>query len=271
VELPLAAMPAGAEVGTAVHEVLERTDFAAADLDAELARAVARGRGGGMSVLGEAAVPGLRAALETPLGPVADGLRLRDVARADRLDELVFELPLVGGDTPTGTVTLAAVAAALRRHVAPGDPLAGYPDRLEDPALRAELRGYLTGTIDLVVRLPGGRFLVVDHKTNRLAAPDEELTAWHYRPTALAAEMQRAHYVLQGLLYAVALHRYLRWRLAGYSPEQHLAGIAYLFLRGMVGPATPLVDGLPCGVFAWRPPGALVEELSDVLDGGGGG
>jgi len=268
--LPLAAMPAGPEVGTAVHAVLERADFAAADLDAELARAVARARGGA-GTLGESVVPGLRAALETRLGPVAGGLRLRDVPCADRLDELVFELPLVGGDAPTGTVTLAAVAAALRRHVAPRDPLAGYAERLEDPALRAELRGYLTGTIDLVVRLPGGRFLVVDHKTNRLAAPDEELTAWHYRPAALAAEMQRAHYVLQGLLYAVALHRYLRWRLAGYDPEEHLAGIAYLFLRGMAGPQTPLVDGLPCGVFAWRPSGALVEELSDVLDRGGEG
>ena len=26
--------------------------------------------------------------------------------------------------------------------------------------------------------------------------------------------------------------------------------------------------GLPCGVFAWRPPGAMVAELSDVLDRG---
>ena len=35
----------------------------------------------------------------------------------------------------------------------------------------------------------------------------------------------------------------------------------------MCGPATPRVDGLPCGVFSWRPPVALVEELSDLLDG----
>jgi exodeoxyribonuclease V beta subunit len=83
--------------------------------------------------------------------------------------------------------------------------------------------------------------------------------------------MQRAHYVLQGLLYAVALHRYLRWRLAGYSPAVHLAGIVYLFLRGMTGPDTPEVGGERCGVFAWRPPAGLVEELSDVLDRGEGG
>jgi exodeoxyribonuclease V beta subunit len=28
-----------------------------------------------------------------------------------------------------------------------------------------------------------------------------------------------------------------------------------------------VVDGHPCGVFSWRPPVALVEELSDLLDG----
>ena len=31
----------------------------------------------------------------------------------------------------------------------------------------------------------------------------------------------------------------------------------YLFVRGMTGASTPLVDGSPCGVFAWRPPPGL--------------
>ena len=83
-----------------------------------------------------------------------------------------------------------------------------------------------------------------------------------------AAEMERMHYVLQALLYTVALHRYLRWRLPGYDPDRHLAGVLYLFLRGMAGAGTPVVDGTPCGVFAWRPPGALVAALSDLLDRG---
>ena len=48
--------------------------------------------------------------------------------------------------------------------------------------------------------------------------------------------MVEAHYPLQALLYAVALHRYLRWRQPGYDPAQHLGGVLYLFLRGMSGP-----------------------------------
>jgi exodeoxyribonuclease V beta subunit len=206
-----------------------------------------------------AVIEGLAAAIETPLGPVAGGIALRDVARADRLDELSFELPLAGGDQPTGRIEPAALAAVLRAHLPAGDPLEGYAARLEDPALRPSVRGYLTGSIDLVLRLPGGRFALADYKTNWLAPPGEPLTLRHHRPEALVAEMERAHYALQALLYTVALHRYLRWRVAGYAPETHIAGVLYLFVRGMTGGAE--------GVFAWRPPGTLVEALSEALDG----
>jgi exodeoxyribonuclease V beta subunit len=84
----------------------------------------------------------------------------------------------------------------------------------------------------------------------------------------MALAMREAHYPLQALLYSAALHRYLRWRLPGYRPEEHLGGVLYLFLRGMCGPDTPAVDGTPCGVFSWRPPADLVVALSDLLDAG---
>jgi exodeoxyribonuclease V beta subunit len=114
----------------------------------------------------------------------------------------------------------------------------------------------------------GPRFAIVDYKTNWLGTPGEDLSLWHYRPGAVAAEMERAHYLLQALLYTVALHRFLRWRVPRYDPHRHLAGVLYLFVRGMVGPDTPVIGGTPCGVFSWRPPAALVTALSDVLDGG---
>jgi exodeoxyribonuclease V beta subunit len=270
----LAEMPVGLRIGTFVHGVLEATDFATADLDAELRTHVEARTGRRALEIGdpEMVVTGLRAAIETPLGPLFGDAALQRFSRGDRLDELAFELPLVGGDEPTGWLTLAAVADTLRRHLPTDDPLTGYAERLEDPSLRAQVRGYLTGFLDLVLRIDGAdgpRFAVLDYKSNWLAGPEEPLTAFHHRPSALAAVMERHHYALQALLYTVALHRYLRWRLPGYSPERNLAGVAYLFLRGMIGPRTPTVDGLPCGVFAWRPPAALVAELSDVLDRGG--
>ena len=57
--------------------------------------------------------------------------------------------------------------------------------------------------------------------------------------------MLHSHYPLQAMLYSVVLHRYLRWRQPGYDPERHLGGVLYLYVRGMCGPETPLVDGNP--------------------------
>ncbi len=261
----LEGMPAGPELGTFVHRVLAASDFAAADLDTELAEQVAAAQAWHPLDLGDPAAigAGLRAAIETPLGEIIDGLRLRDVRRSDRLDELEFELPLAGGEEPSGRLTLSSIADLLRTHLPAGHPMSAYALRLQDPALRSGVRGFLTGSIDLVIRLGGPRFAIADYKTNWLAPLGEPLTLGHYRLRVLAAEMSRAHYGLQALLYTVALHRYLRWRQPGYEPERHLVGVLYLFLRGMAGAGTPA-----CGVFSWRPPGALVQALSDSLDRG---
>jgi exodeoxyribonuclease V beta subunit len=80
--------------------------------------------------------------------------------------------------------------------------------------------------------------------------------------------MAAAHYPLQALLYQVALHRYLRWRLTGYDPERHLGGVLYLFVRGMSAVELSETDGQPCGVWSWQPPASLVESLSTLFDRG---
>jgi exodeoxyribonuclease V beta subunit len=271
IALGLGDMPGGALVGTVVHGVFERTDFAAPELGAALEEALAQELTWHNVDLGDRAtvVAGLRTALESPLGPLADGIALRDVTRADRLDELGFEIPLVGGDSPRAPLDLGAVADLLEARLDPGDPVARYASRLRDPALGRTLRGYLTGSLDLVLRMRDDRFVLADYKTNRLGAPGEALSAWHYRPEALQAEMVAAHYPLQALLYEVALHRYLRWRLAGrYDPDRHLGGVLYLFVRGMSAVEPADVDGQPCGVWSWRAPAGLVESLSDLFDRG---
>jgi exodeoxyribonuclease V beta subunit len=271
----MADTPGGAEVGTFVHGVLERVDFTAADLGAAVAAAIEATQATRPINVGASAalVRALTAAVGTPLGPLASGRRLRDLGRKDRIDELRFEFPLAGGDRPCGEVLMADVARLLATHTPPGSVLAGYGTRLARSEFAGRLRGYLTGSLDLVMRVPVDattpRFLVVDYKTNWLAPDGEALTAWHYRPAALDAEMQRAHYPLQAALYLVALHRYLRWRLPGYDPAVHLGGVIYAFVRGMLGPDTPTVGGAPTGVFAWRPPVALVTGLSDLLDTAG--
>ncbi|CAM3763700.1 UvrD-helicase domain-containing protein [Nocardioides zeicaulis] len=277
---PMADLPVGAAFGSLVHEVLEHTDPAAADLRAELLAQVEERRAWwAVDVDAEALADALVAVCDSPLGPLAGGLTLRDVRLPDRLRELDFELPLAGGDlagSDTVEVLLGDLAPLLRDHLPAGDPLLAFAGTLEaDPDLAGQrLLGYLTGSIDVVVRVPVGgrtRFLTIDYKTNWLGDRALPATAWDYRPEVLDEAMGHSDYPLQALLYTVVLHRYLRWRLPDYDPGSHLGGVLYLYLRGMCGPDTPTVDGRPCGVFSWQPPVTLVTALSDLLDGVGAG
>ena len=249
------ALPGGPSFGTLVHEVLEQVDPSDAGALAECVAARASRWSPDLDV--PLLTSALEAALTTPLGPLADGRTLRSIGGRDRLAELDFELPLSGGDAPRAAEVLLSSLVPLWREHVPSGLLSGYADALAslDPA---PLRGYLTGSIDAVLRI-GGRYVVVDYKTNRLGVRGRPLTTWDYRPDALEQAMVDAHYPLQALLYDVALHRYLRWRLPGYDPEVHLGGALYLFLRGMTGGND--------GVFAWRPPAALVTGTSDLLAG----
>ncbi len=224
--------------------------------------------------LGPTGVDGLADALvqvcDSPLGPLAPDATLRTVGAGDRLAELDFELPLAGGDDTSHVadrVTLGDLRPLLLQHLPAGDPVRAWAEALLRPELGGQpLRGYLTGSVDVVLRT-GGRYLVVDYKTNWLGPADEPLTAAAYRPDALAQAMGHSSYPLQALLYAVVAHRFLRWRLPDYDPSTHLGGVLYLYVRGMCGPPTPVVDGHPCGVFSWEPPVTLVESVSDLLDG----
>jgi exodeoxyribonuclease V beta subunit len=271
---PMADLPAGAAFGSLVHATLEHADPEAPDLRDELrTHAAQQLPWWPVDISADTLADALLPLHDTPLGPLAPGLTLGAISLPDRLRELDFEIPLLGGDvrTPERDVRLGELAPLLRTHLSADDPLVSYADRLARPPLGDQaLRGYLSGSIDVVLRLhtpDGPRFVVVDYKTNLLGDPDQPLTAADYAPARLAEAMLHSHYPLQALLYSVVVHRYLRWRLPTYDPASHLGGVLYLYLRGMCGPQTPLVDGHPTGVFSWRPPAALIESLSDLLDG----
>ncbi len=271
---PMADLPGGTAFGSLVHQVLENLDWYAPQPGDEpalrqrlrdaTAAALARYPLAGVEIdrLCEALMPSLL----TPLGRLTDGRSLAQLPVTDRLSELDFEYPL--GDAGSVT-TLGEVAELLRRWLPDDDLLIGYPDELDHPGLASQvLRGFLTGSIDSVLRVGSDRdprFLVVDYKTNRLGG-QPELLLEHYRPEAMAREMIRTHYPLQALVYCVALHRFLGRRLPGYRPELHLGGVGYLFVRGMApGPADDPATEPRTGVFSWFPPAGLVVELSELL------
>ena len=131
--------------------------------------------------------------------------------------------------------------------------------------------GLLTGSIDALLRLPGSttdkpRLLIADYKSNKLHKNDMPDPLRAYAPDRLVAAMAEHHYPLQALLYGTAVYRLLRWRLPEADPDACIAGVAYAFIRGMQGPATPADDkGHRYGVFAWQAPPGLWKKLSDLL------
>jgi exodeoxyribonuclease V beta subunit len=267
----MADLPSGAQFGSLVHAVLENADPFTPDLAAELESQI---REHSVWWPVDVAPAELAVAMvpmhDTRLGPLADGTTLRQIGLRDRLRELDFEFPLAGGDLRSAApdIRLADVGLLLREHLPADGPLASYADRLIGDALGGQsLRGYLTGSVDVVLRI-NGRYLVVDYKTNWLGDGDRPLTSADYDRARMTEAMLHSDYPLQALLYSVVLHRFLRWRVSDYEPARHLGGVLYLFLRGMCGPDTPVIDGHPAGVFSWQPPADLVAALSDLLDAG---
>ena len=223
---PLAAMPGGADVGDLLHRVLEATDFASR-----------RPRGRARRAPGRAATPPRRRHRRHRHRDRRARRRDRDAARASAGRD---PAPRRRGGRPARRARLRA--AARRRRHADGH---ARPERsrlaARDAPSRRRPAGAATPTAcatrscagTCAATSPGrstsssapaatdgsARYALVDYKSNWLGADGEELSAWHYRPAALAEAMQRAHYPLQALLYLAALHRYLRGRLPDYDAD----------------------------------------------------
>jgi exodeoxyribonuclease V beta subunit len=217
----------------------------------------------------EATLEGLERMRLTPFGGPLAELCPADLPPEERLAEMAFDLRM-------DLVRAADLARPFQAHPQ-GLFGAAYGDRLA--ALPIASRGFLTGSIDLVFRVPGrgddGRWWVVDWKSNWLGQRDaagqpQACGPRHYGPAAMAQLMADRHYPLQAHLYLVALHRYLGWRLEGYDPERHLGGYTYVFLRGTPGPAAALTaaaGGAVPGMVVERPPLARVLALDAALGG----
>ena len=251
---PLASAPGGTEFGTLVHQVLEEVDFTSATLVDDLTERCALAlHHRSLRIGADELAAGLVAAVAAPLGGPLGATRLADLAPSQRLNELVFDLPL-------GRLTSSDIGAVLVDHLPADDLLVGWARALADGQVQVDLEGMLTGSIDLVARTADGRgFWVADYKTNQLGRDSA------YGPADLVVAMEHHDYPLQAALYLVALHRFLRWRLPAYEPDRHLLGAAYLFVRGMV-PAPPSASPVQApGVFWWRPPVSAISALDRLF------
>lgn len=120
-----------------------------------------------------------------------------------------------------------------------------------------KLNGYMKGFIDLVFEYDG-RYYVADYKSNFLGSDNMA-----YHRDCCEQAMFDHHYYLQLLIYSLALHRYLKQYLSGYSYVDHFGGAYYLFIRGMASS-----DPQPNGIYFHRPEAEVIDQLEGLFGHG---
>ncbi len=241
----------GSRFGNALHEALECVDFAAW-LDwrdalpptgqLEAVASALRNWGYASELDQEEGLPLLTALVsETLNAPMPEGTRLAALPGARRCIEMEFHLALA-------PFAVEAWLALLHAHGL-------LPDR-NGFGLRQRLEGLLTGRIDLVYEA-GGRYYVLDYKSNQLPG---------YGRDAVALAIREGEYDLQYLLYTLALHRWLRFRLGtDYDIDHHLGGVRYVFCRGL-----DRDDPTHPGVHALRLPSDTILAIDALMQHGSG-
>ena len=165
-----------------------------------------------------------------------EGARLAALPREAQCAEMEFHLALA----PTAVTDFLAL---LHAH--------GLVSERTAFGARRRLEGLLTGFIDLVYE-HAGRYYVLDYKSNQLR---------DYAPATLAQAVRDSEYDLQYVIYSLALHRWLRFRLGtAYDPTRHLGGVRYLFCRGL----DALAADSP-GIHALTLPVPLLESLDRLF------
>ncbi|EGQ5286002.1 exodeoxyribonuclease V subunit beta [Enterobacter hormaechei] len=227
--------PRGASPGTFLHSLFEELDFTQPVSEEWVSKML---QSGGYDAHWQPVLTGwINAILQAPL--TEQGFSLSQLTAKNKQVEMEFYLPVAG------PLKAEALDALIRQH----DPLsAGCP-----PLNFRQVQGMLKGFIDLVFR-HDGRYYLLDYKSNWLGENSEA-----YTQQAMAAAMQMHRYDLQYQLYTLALHRYLRHRIADYRYDDHFGGVIYLFLRG-VDAADPR-----SGIFSTRPDAELIDKMDNLF------
>jgi len=273
--MPLARLIGGTYFGNVMHTVYEHIDFAAVDLPSEVGRVVDTFVTGALlRSHRDELVAGVLLSLRTPMGASLGEMTLAAVSLRDKLSEANFEMGLASSlngvmVNDMGKVLVRSLENAGRTD----DILMPYAQELSSDAFAIPLIGLMNGSIDTLLRVTldsEQRLYVTDWKSNRLDEDGLESVIDGYERESMLHSMEHHHYPLQALIYGVAVHRYVRSRATPSVASPSIAGLAYFFIRGMVGETTPVdEDGNRNGVFTWEAPPELWSELSDVMSGVG--
>ena len=272
--MPLYDIPGSSAFGNTVHEIFDSINPASAKLDQDVHTEVERRFTNSHSDEQRVKITdGIIASIHAPLGGPFASNTLQTLGTTHRLSELEFNFHLPQSDT--GSFSLSEIGSLMSQHGNLDPHLAAFAQDIASNPSTVTVAGYMNGFIDAVFRINTDAgspvYVVADYKTDRLynTTNTQENPLIAYHPDNLVTSMVKDRYILQALVYSVALHRYLRWRQPGYDPDIHLGGAAYLYIRGMTGHSTNEPTPRPFGVYHWRPATALVLALDALFAGNG--
>ncbi len=256
-EHPLMALEPGPRTGNLLHEIYEDIDFTQGH--GEEIAVVARQKIDKFELdpdkWTEPITRSVRETLGVPLDQEDGTCRLSAIPRHRRTSEMAFIFPL-DADSQNAPPFPETLADLIHEHCPNRPP--GYVKRVRK-LKRNTLHGFMKGFIDLVFE-HNNRYYILDYKSNFLGHRPSD-----YAPHRLLLSMGEHHYILQYLIYTLALHRFLKARLPDYDSRRHFGGVYYLFLRGIAADAPP-----GNGVFYDRPADPFIEALSGLLTHRGG-
>jgi exodeoxyribonuclease V beta subunit len=251
--------------------VYEHVDPSHAELPTHVASVVGRHVSGKLFTdHGRDIIDGIVLSLRTPLGGAIGEHSLVSLGLKNRVAEMSFEMSLAH---LSAGVKASDIGRLLKASIREDDVLFPYANTLCDPSFDIPLAGLINGSIDALLRveLEAGvpRFFISDYKSNRLDRDGDEEMIQAYSQERMLKEMEHHHYPLQALIYGAAVYRFLRWRAPIIDADAAIAGFAYMFIRGMVGDATPVeASGIRSGVLTWTAPTGFWRTMSDLFAGG---
>ena len=269
--ITIPGLPSGKNVGDQIHDILEIVDTSIRPLRDEVNRAVKQiATSSLLRGYHEPLTNMLTRALETPFGGGFGDVSFADVNPSDRLAEMDFEMAVA---LRQANILVSDIGRVLLTVLSPNDVLRNYATSLTDASFDIPVAGIINGSLDALLRLPGSTteqplLAITDYKSNKMHRDGDAAPIAGYSPQHVQEKMEEAHYILQALIYGTSVYRMLRWRLPNANHDACIKGIAYGFLRGMVGPDTPVdANGHRYGVFTWQAPAGLWSALSDLFAG----
>lgn len=218
----------GASVGTALHSIFERLDFARPETWDQTLRTSAAYY---PNLLKEEWMDHFRNLVQHTMNVTIDlngeQFKLNRISSGQKLPELQFYFSM-------DKVNKQRINELL------GDEA--------DLGGEADIEGLMTGFVDLLFR-HNDRYYILDWKSNHLGNSVSD-----YDRESLDTAMKGSNYNLQYIIYTLAVRRWLQRRIPDFRYEQHFGGVIYLFLRG-------LRQGSGTGIYTTLPDARLIENL----------